>query len=68
MAKPEEAVLIHLLVFSPLHGEEMIGETIIDCLLGHLSQQNHLHMVEKGVPHRADFVFDSKENSKARIQ
>lgn len=32
MAKPEEAVLIHLLVFSPLHGEEMIGETIIDYL------------------------------------
>lgn len=61
-------MLIHLLVFNHLHWEEMIEETIIDYLLGDLSQQNHLHVVEKGVPHRADFVFDSKENSKARIQ
>lgn len=48
-----------------LHREEMTGKIIIYYSLGHLSQQNHLHMVERGVPHSTDFVFDFTENSKA---
>lgn len=68
MAKLEEVVLIHSLILSHLLWEEMFEEPIIDYLLGYLSQQNHLHMVKKGVPHRVDFVFDFTEHSKTRIQ
>ena len=62
MAELEEEVLIHLLILRHLHWEEMTGKTIIYYSLGHPSQQNHLHMVERGVPHSADFVFDFTEN------
>ena len=66
MAEPEEEVVIHLLILRHLHWEEMTGKTIIYYSSGCPSQQNHLHMVERGVPRSADFVFDFMENSKAR--
>lgn len=65
MAEPEEEVVIHLLILRHLHWEEMTGKTIIYYSSGCRSQQNHLHMVERGVPRSADFVFDFMENSKA---
>lgn len=48
MAELEDKVLIHLLILRHVLWEEMTRKTIIYYSSAHLSQQNHLHVVERG--------------------